>query len=79
MNMAELTGLETIVIIKERTPVLPCILVTADASDDLRQEALDANAWSVLWKPVRLRELMTSVSTALSSVYDDETVTKLLA
>lgn len=74
MNMDELTGLQTIRIVKKLDSHLPCILVTADATDELRQEALEADAWSVLAKPVQKRELLTTVSTAIGSAYGDSSV-----
>ena len=70
MHMDELTGIETIRIVKNIEADLPCILVTADAMT-VREEALNADAWSVLPKPVRKRELLDSVSTALDSTYGD--------
>ena len=71
MHMEELTGIETIQIVKRIDAALPCILVTADATEDLRRQAVDADAWSVLSKPVGRRELLTSVSTAIDSTYGD--------
>jgi len=74
MNMDELTGLETIRIVKRIDAHLPCILVTADATPELRQEAEAVDAWSVLAKPVRKLELLQSVSTAIGSAYGDTTL-----
>lgn len=71
MHMHELTGLETIRIVKQVNAMLPCILVTSDASDELRQEARAADAWSVLAKPVRKTELLQTVSTAIGTAYRD--------
>ena len=71
MHMEELTGIETIQIVKRIDAALPCILETADATEDLRRQAVDADAWSVLSKPVGRRELLTSVSTAIDSTYGD--------
>ena len=74
MNMDELTGLETIRIVKRIDAHLPCILVTADATDELRQQAEAVDAWSVLKKPVRKLELLQTVSTAIDSIYGDSSV-----
>jgi len=79
MHMDELTGLQTIRLVKEFDAQLPCILVTADATDELRHEAAAANAWSVLAKPVRKRELLTTVSTAIESVYGDNELLRAAA
>ena len=74
MNMDELTGLETIQIVKTIDSRLPCILCTSDATDELREQAIAADAWSVLAKPVRKQELLTMVSTAIDSTYGDPDV-----
>ena len=74
MHMRELTGLETIRIARRINADLPCILVTADATDELREEAREAEAWSVLSKPVRRDELVETVSTAIGSAYGDPDV-----
>ncbi len=74
MNMDELTGLQTIRIVKKFDAQLPCILVTADATEELRREAHEADAWSVLAKPVQKRELLQTVSTAIDSAYGDPDV-----
>lgn len=71
MHMQSLTGLETVRIVKQTFIRVPCILITADATDDLRREASAAQAFSVLKKPVTRRELMQTVSTALVSAYQD--------
>ncbi len=74
MNMERLTGIETIRIVKQIDVRLPCILVTGDYDEQLQQEALQADAWSVLPKPVRKRELIHCVSEAIDSTYGDPDV-----
>lgn len=71
MHMHVLTGLETVRIVKQFHAVIPCILITADATDELRRDAQSAAAYSVLKKPVTRQELVTVVSRALISAYDD--------
>jgi two-component system, response regulator PdtaR len=71
MHMRRLTGLETLRILKQHYELAPCILITADASDDLRRDAEAADAYCVLSKPVRKVDLVTTVSAALVDVYDD--------
>lgn len=65
MHMPVLTGLETLKVLKTVQILLPCILITADATDDLRRLATAADAFSVLKKPVRKTELVLTVSNAL--------------
>ena len=71
MHMRRLTGLETLRILKSHNEVAPCILITADASEELRRDAREADAYCVLAKPVKKMDLVTSVSSALVDVYDD--------
>ena len=71
MHMDVLTGLETLEIVKSIDAIVPCILVTADATEQLVREAVEADAYSVLAKPVRKAELMETVSTALETAYSD--------
>lgn len=78
MHMAELTGLETLIILKSIYVVAPCILITADVTDELRQTASDADAFSVLHKPVSKVELVTTVSTAMEECYDDQDIAAAL-
>lgn len=79
MHMEILTGLETLRIVKSLRATMPCILVTADATDELRRDATQADAYSVLAKPVRKAELVTTVSNALENTYDDPDVTSWFA
>ena len=71
MHMEELTGLETLRVIKTIHVEAPCILITGDATTELEAEATDDGAYSVLKKPVRKAELITTISTALHEAYDD--------
>jgi CheY-like chemotaxis protein len=70
MHMHELSGLETLRIVKSLNALLPCIIITADATEDLRRHAALADAYSVLKKPVTKSELVTTVSTALVDAYN---------
>ncbi|MDA1163885.1 MAG: response regulator [Planctomycetota bacterium] len=74
MNMHQLTGLDTIRIVKRIDSRLPCILCTSDATDELREQAREVDVWSVLSKPVRKRDLLTIVSSAIDSTYGDSDV-----
>ncbi|MFG0239489.1 MAG: response regulator [Gimesia chilikensis] len=74
MHMDILTGLEAVRILKQINALLPCILITADATDELRQDASAANAYEVLSKPVKRQELVTTVTHALVDTYQDPNV-----
>ena len=70
MHMHHMTGLDTIRVLKDMDALRPCILITSDDSDDLRRDATQADAHTVLHKPVRRNELVTTVSRALHDAYD---------
>ena len=74
MNMHKLSGLDTVRIVKQINSRLPCILCTSDATDELREQARAVDVWSVLSKPVRKRELLINVSSAIDSTYVDPDV-----
>jgi CheY-like chemotaxis protein len=78
MYMHELTGLETLRLLKKQANV-PCILITADATEELCRDASRADAFRVLHKPVRRTELVATVSAAIDVTYDDPTFGGLLA
>ncbi|MGH7129486.1 MAG: response regulator [Planctomycetaceae bacterium] len=72
MHMQRLTGLETLRILKTHNAIAPCILITADATDELRRYATEqAEAYSVLAKPISRNDLVLTVSSALEEVYED--------
>ncbi len=78
MHMDVLTGLDTMRIVKSIHTGIPCILITADATETLRKEADVAHAYSVLAKPVSKRELVSTVGTALEDVYQDMVISEKL-
>ncbi len=71
MHMDVLTGLEAVRMMKQINAILPCILITADATDELREDASAANAYEVLSKPFKRQELVSTVSHALLDTYHD--------
>lgn len=79
MNMQTLTGLETLRGIKSSNDLVPCILITAEVTEELVRDAHEADAFSVLSKPVTKSELVLTVHTAMTDAYDDpEAVAALL-
>jgi CheY-like chemotaxis protein len=69
MQMPTLTGLETIPLVREINAVLPCVLVTADATERLMRQALRAHAYSVIAKPVSKNIVLYTVVRALVRAY----------
>ncbi|VTR96600.1 response regulator [Tuwongella immobilis] len=68
-HMPTLTGLETLQLIHQSNIALPCILVTADATKDLMRQALNAQAYSVIPKPVSKNVVLYTVIRALGRFY----------
>jgi two-component system, response regulator PdtaR len=69
MHMPTLNGLEAIELVRQFNAILPCILVTADASEDLMRQAFQARVYSVLPKPVSRHVLLYTVMRALDRAY----------
>ncbi|HEV3260431.1 MAG TPA: response regulator [Gemmataceae bacterium] len=69
MYMPTLTGLETLQLVRQVNTVLPCILITADATDGLMRQALKARAYSVIAKPVSKSIVLYTVVRALLRAY----------
>src|SRR5262245_16922636 len=69
MHMPRLTGLETVELVHQINAVLPCILITADASEELMRQAFRARAYSVIPKPVSKGIVLYTVVRALLKAY----------
>lgn len=69
MHMNRLTGLETVQLVHQFNSILPCILVTADATEDLMRQAFSVRAYSVIPKPVSRNVLIYTMVKALMRVY----------
>jgi len=70
MHMPKLTGLETLRQVHELNAGLPCILLSGALDEPLIQQARQADAFSVLPKPVTLGELTGTVWLAMKTCYD---------
>ena len=69
MHMPKLTGLETLRRVKRFKSILPCILLSAQMDDRLVEQARLAQAFSVLAKPVTMRQITGVVRVALERTY----------
>lgn len=70
LHMPRLSGLEAWLTIRHLLPnVLPAVLMTADASNDLIRRAFQAQVFSVLPKPVQLPVVVHTLGRALRQVY----------
>ncbi len=70
MHMPRLTGLETLRLLKRLKSFLPCILLSAGLDELLIEQAQQAQAFSVLSKPVTQRQITGVVRLALKQTYD---------
>jgi CheY-like chemotaxis protein len=66
MHMPRLSGLQAIERLREMGLDLPCILISANLTDQIRQQA---QAFSVLAKPVRVELVRAAVAAALRATY----------
>jgi CheY-like chemotaxis protein len=66
MHMPRLTGLETSQLLHQLDAMLPTILVTADATEDLMRQAIRAHVYSVIPKPVSKNVVLYTVVRALA-------------
>ncbi|MFZ5833109.1 MAG: response regulator [Planctomycetota bacterium] len=70
MHMPKLTGLETLRQVKRLRGLLPCILMSAELSERIVEEARQERAYSVLSKPVTMRQLTRLIDCALEQIYN---------
>lgn len=68
-NLPRMTGIQTLKIIRQFNALMPVIMVTADASTEVRIDAKSFRAFAVLPKPFTRRDVVTSVQDALTASY----------
>jgi len=69
MHMPTLTGLETLLMLRQMHPRLPAILVTGDPSESVVRQAFLAHFYSVIPKPVSKNLVLYTVVKALARFY----------
>ena len=69
MHMPKLTGLETLIRVKQLKAMLPCILLSGRLDDRIREQAERARVFSVLNKPISRGEITQVVERAMRSTY----------
>ena len=70
MHMPKLTGLETLRRVKQVKAMLPCIILSADLSDLIVEQARREHAFSVLPKPFTRVQLTGIIRQALELTYN---------
>ncbi len=70
MHMPRLTGLEALTLLRHTLDrVLPAVLMTADATSELMRQALSAQVYSVIPKPVKANVVLHTLARAIAHVY----------
>lgn len=69
VHMPKMTGLETLQLVRQFNLMLPVILITADATATLMRQAFQAQAYSVLPKPVSKSVVLHTLDRALDRAY----------
>ena len=65
VQMPRLTGLETVQLVHQINALLPCILVTANATQEIIRQAFQVRAYSVIPKPVSKHVLLYTMLRAI--------------
>jgi CheY-like chemotaxis protein len=71
VKMPKLSVLETLELVRQFNAMLPVILVTADRTEALMRQALRAQAYSVIAKPVSKHIVLYTVVRALVRAYGE--------
>ncbi len=70
VHMPDFSGFETFEFIKvEKKIEIPCIFVSADTSKDLKFEAIEANAYTLISKPINKEIIKYAVEHSLEKYY----------
>ena len=69
MHLPRMTGLEALRLMHQINAMLPCILVTGDATEALIRQACQAQAYSVIHKPISKGVVLYTVVRALIRFY----------
>jgi CheY-like chemotaxis protein len=70
MHMPRLTGLEALNLVRQTLhKVLPALLMTADATTELMKQAMQAQVYSVIPKPVNMNLVLHALARALQQTY----------
>lgn len=67
LQMPRMTGLETVQVVHQINALLPCILVTANATQDVIRQAFQVRAYSVIPKPVSKSILLFTMLRAMKA------------
>jgi CheY-like chemotaxis protein len=78
MHMPRLTGLEALNLVRQTLhKLVPALLMTADATSELMKQAMQAQVYSVIPKPVNKNLVLLTLAKALEQVYGKPPATQL--
>lgn len=79
MHMPRLTGLEALNVVRQTLhKLLPALLMTADATTELMKQAMQAQVYSVIPKPINKNLVLHTLVKALEQVYGKPPATQPL-
>lgn len=67
LHMPEMSGLDVLKELGERTPGIPIIVQTADIQESVRKECLDLGAKEVVNKPPNMNNLLDAIANAVNA------------
>ncbi len=69
VHMPKMSGIDALKMLHQMRAQLPCILMTADSTAELMRQAFQAQAYSVIPKPVNKNVVIYTVVRAIVRVY----------
>ncbi|MDR4506417.1 MAG: response regulator [Candidatus Scalindua sp.] len=70
IHLPDFSGFDTFEFIKEeKKSIMPCIFVSADTSKELKMGAIEANAYTLISKPINKETIKYAVERSLEKYY----------
>jgi DNA-binding response OmpR family regulator len=70
IHLPDFSGLDTFAFIKEeKKMIIPCIFVSADTSKELKMDAIEANAYTFISKPINKDMIKYAVEQSIERYY----------
>lgn len=70
IHLPDFSGLETFAFIKEeKKTLIPCIFVSADTSKELKMDAMEADAYTMISKPINKELIKYAVEQSIEKFY----------
>lgn len=70
VHLPDFSGLDTFALIKEeKKMIIPCIFVSADTSKELKLDAIEADAYALISKPINKNMIKYAVERSIERFY----------